>query len=563
MEKLKRCKLGFLGVAALLLLLGGCTTTHSMDTEKPVPIPPAPVEKKVLEPPVQASQMVSLLDTTEDAIVLQEQPDKAVETPLQAKQAPSSLDSLGFSAIGRGPTEAEARSEALASLSAILYSQVSSIVESSKKESELAGVVIGQRSSFSEAIKVLSDLPLLGVSLTVTRKASVYEAEAVLQASTSLVLYEGELQELARTITRAEANLPATLDSLTKEEQLDLLLGYYIQFEKLGYVARALGATRLPQLEGSRYSLELQKLQESQVIDSYEKAARSLTRAVNQEGVYVYPAKLNGSGGVTEFAEQLAYAMVEQMGSNSLSDAARARYFLFGTYTLKDGGKEGLYVNYRLEDRGGNIITTTSEELLPSVYAGQQIVPVAYDFQKQLERGDAVVTDFSVDIRINGKKDYLSFHPGDDLTIEVRANSPCYLYVVGYVFNELDETFAYLFPLKLDAWGKEMFVYRVSGEEVNKWIIINPTYRGEILPIEIIEPYGVEMLQVYASTEKEYQRFMERVPSFRETKEYYIISDTPEEALALTRALNIKKQSEQATSETRYGEASVSFKSGR
>jgi hypothetical protein len=170
---------------------------------------------------------------------------------------------------------------------------------------------------------------------------------------------------------------------------------------------------------------------------------------------------------------------------------------------------------------------------------------------------------FFVDIRMNGMKDYLSFHRGDELTIEVKASEPCYFYVVGYVFNELNEKFAYLFPLSLDASGKNMFVRRVSPEEVNRWIIINPIYRGKVMPIEVIEPFGVEMLQVYASTERDYQKFLDSVPGFRTTRDYYLVSDNPEEGLRLTRALNIKRVSEEASSEIKRSEAFVSFKSGR
>ena len=220
-------------------------------------------------------------------------------------------------------------------------------------------------------------------------------------------------------------------------------------------------------------------------------------------------------------------------------------------------------MTYRLEDGSGNVVLTSLVELLPSVYEGQRFIPVAYDFQKQLERGDSVDTGFSADIRMNGKKEYLSFQSGEELTIEVRASAPCYFYVVGYVFNDRDEKFSYLFPLKLNAVGKDMFVYRVAPEDVNKWVIINPTYRGKVQPIEVIEPFGVEMLQVYASTEKDYQRFLDTVPGFRETAEYYVVSDNPLEGLRLTRALNIKKVSEQATGEIQRNEASVSFKSGR
>jgi hypothetical protein len=559
MAKQKRYTLIFLAVALVLLLVGaGCATPDSLKIPEKGSAPAD--QDKVVQEPFKASLQVGLLPASSQD---EKQPGSMA--------LDSNQDNVRVSAIGSGLSEAEAKNDALASLGSILYSQVSSFVETSKKETEAAGVFVDSKASFSQEIKIASDLPLLGAtfptalhtSYDAKRKALVYEIEAVLDSATSLFLYESELETVGQKITLAEDNLPKAKDSLEKEEQLNLLLGYYTQFEKLGYVARALGSTTIPELRQSKYSLALQLMQQSNVIDSYEKAARVLAKAVTQKGVYVYPAKLNGSGGVTEFAEQLSYALQNELGSKAFSSPFEASYFLLGTYTLKDEGKGGIYVTYRLEDRFNNVLSSSLVQLLPLVYEGQQLVPVAYDFQKQLERGNAVDTGFTVDIRINGKKEYLTFEAGDELILEVKANSPCYFYVVGYVFNELDERFSYIFPLDFAAVGKDRFVYRVSPQEVNKWIIINPTYKGEVLSLDVVEPYGVELLQVYASTEKEYQKFLETVPGFKETKDYYVISDNPEDGLTLTRALNVKKKSELAASETKQSEASVSFSSSR
>jgi len=507
-------------------------------------------------------------DIPED-VKVSRQPEQDSE-PLLPSPPPKQND-IRITAIGTGLSENEARSDALAALSGILYSKVSSLIETKEKVNEIAGIEVANTSSFSENISVSTNLPILGASYSLlpqtaydtNRKAYVYQVEAVLSASISLPLYEGELARLASTIGSAGETHHLGSDSLAQEASLLKLLDAYLEFERLSYVARALGSKSIPVLSQSRYSLESKLRQVEKVVDSYAKASRNLTKGVDVSGVYVYPAKLNNSGGITEFAEQFAFSLGEALGAKAVSDPKRASHFLFGSYTLVDDGKSGMYVTYRLEDQRGNVVSTTTVELPPSVYQGQRFIPIAYDFQKQLERGDSVDTGFSVDIRMNGMKDYLSFHRGDELTIEVKASEPCYFYVVGYVFNELDEKFAYLFPLSLDASGKDMFVRRVSPEEVNRWIIINPVYRGDVMPIEVIEPFGVEMLQVYASTERDYQKFLDSVPGFKTTRDYYLVSDDPEEGLQLTRALNIKKVAEEATGEDKRSEAFVSFKSGK
>lgn len=507
-------------------------------------------------------------DSSED-VKVSIQPEQDSESLLPSP--PPKQNDIRITAIGTGLSENEARSDALAALSGILYSKVSSSIETTEKVNEIAGIEVANTSSFSENISVSTNLPILGASYSLlpqtaydtNRKAYVYQVEAVLSASISLPLYEGELASLAATIRSAELDYPSSADSLAQESALQKLLDAYLEFERLSYVARTLGSEAIPTLAQTRYSLEARLRQVEKVVDSYTKAACTLTKGIGTTGVYVYPAKLNNSGGVTEFAEQLAYSMGEALGPKAVSNPKNASHFLFGSYTLVDDGRAGMYVTYRLEDQKGNTVTTTAAEIPPSVYQGQRFIPVAYDFEKQLERGDSVDTGFSVDIRMNGMKDYLSFHRGDELIIEVKATEPSFFYVVGYVFNELNEKFAYLFPLSLDTSGKNMFVRRVSPEEVNRWIIINPVYRGTVMPIEVIEPFGVEMLQVYASTERDYQKFLDSVPGFRATRDYYLVSDNPEEGLQLTRALNIKRVAEEASGDIKRSEAFVSFKSGR
>ncbi len=564
---------GLVGVAAvvLLILLGGCTTSSQVavsPVDDAVVFELIPVQDEPITPFQASSMLDKLVVDDQRTSGFSEASEAASEKPSGQVPEPGAVV---INAVGTGLTESEARSDALAALSGILYSKVSSSIETTEKTNEIAGIEVADFSSFSENITVSTDLPILGASYSllpktiydINRKAYLKQVEAVMTGSVSLPLYEGELARLASFIESEGEIEQLDADSLAQEASLLKLLDACLEFERLSYVARALGSSAIPTLSQSRYSLESKLRQVEKVVDSYVKAARTLTRNVGVDEVYVYPAKLNNSGGVTEFAEQLALVMGEALGARAVSDPKRASHFLFGSYTLVDDGRSGMYVTYRLEDQRGNVVSTSTAEISPSVYKGQRFIPVAYDFEKQLERGDSVDGGFSVDIRMNGMNDYLYFHKGDELTIEVKASACCYFYVVGYVFNELDEKFAYLFPLMLDANGKDMFVRRVSPEEVGRWIIINPTYRSNVMPIEVIEPYGVEMLQVYASTEKDYQKFLETVPGFRETEEYYVVADNPEEGLQLTRALNIKKVAEEANGEIQGSEAYVSFKSGR
>ncbi|HZJ87972.1 MAG TPA: hypothetical protein VFC80_02335 [Sphaerochaeta sp.] len=466
-----------------------------------------------------------------------------------------------FQASGSGPTEEIARQEALSTLSSILYTQVTSIIETRDFVTMIDSEVGAAVADFAKHIQVSTELPILGASFRSTVDShGQHHVMAFLDGETSLALYEQEVERLTSLINAVDLPLIAQGNSLQQEQELAALLSYYGEYEKLLFVTGALGGEYIPALQTSRYEIERALAKAEGIIDSYQKAARVLAAQIKGERIYVYPPKLDNSGAVTEFAELLAWAMQDALGSQSVYNPELAHLYMVGSYTLEDEGEQGIHVSYRLEDRSGAVLNTAMALLLPAAYAGQRYIPLAYDFQKQLERGEAVDTAFRADIRINGMQDYLSFHRGDELIIEVQANQPCYFYIVGYVFTEEGEELAYLFPLQLDAVGKDIFARRISADQVGKWVSVNPSYGRHTLPIEIIEPYGVEMLQVYASTDRSYQRFLDTIPGFRETAEYYIISEDPNAGLSLTRALNIKSVADFAAQEIAISEASVTFK---
>ncbi|NCC14434.1 MAG: hypothetical protein EOM32_13795, partial [Spirochaetia bacterium] len=244
------------GVFALLLVfvLGGCMTTSPSAQQEPVIV--SPVVEEVEIPVFQASSMLDKLDDTKFEQKVEEMLSKSIEVPAKAVK-PESIppapleepvviepalvreeavpepkatvpEGLVFKAVGTGLTESEARSDAIAALSGILYSKVSSTIETRDKVNEIAGIEVASASSFSEHTIVSTDLPILGASFSLlprtvydpNRKAYLNQVEAVLKASVSLALYEGELASLAATIQSAEREYPSYADSLVQESAL-------------------------------------------------------------------------------------------------------------------------------------------------------------------------------------------------------------------------------------------------------------------------------------------------------------------------------------------------------
>jgi hypothetical protein len=473
---------------------------------------------------------------------------------------------LDISADGSGDTESAARADALDTLSSKLYSQIQSTLQADSSERMVNGKKASAEDSLRQSIVITSELPLLGTDIKVfpNSKKPKFLAKATLSSDVSMPLYETELDKTSKDIEKILKQAGDSGIASLNEADVSSLSALYIRFDKLEFVAKTLGSKQIPVLSKTKAAFDSEVLKQAQTIDSLAKAAKKIAQKITGNKIYVYPAKYNGRGNSTEFSDALNQCVLAELGNKVVVSEKDANFFFTGTYTEKPnaGGKPDISVSCRLTGRDGSVAYASPVvNIPPSVYAGYQYIPDGYDFLKQLESGNIVNNDFFVDMRVNGRKNDLSFTNGEKLRIDVKVSSPCYFYVVGYVYNEKNEQFSYLFPISLDAQDKDMFVRKVAADEANKWICINPVSEGEVVTIEIIPPFGVETLQVFASTEKDYQKFLDRIPSYTETDEFYLVDKNPKATLSKTRALNIKKKADAASGAVKNAEATLTYTS--
>lgn len=186
-------------------------------------------------------------------------------------------------------------------------------------------------------------------------------------------------------------------------------------------------------------------------------------------------------------------------------------------------------------------------------------MPRNYDLQREIAAGRTANPAFDISIKINGERNALDFKRGDSLTIEVRATSACYFYVLGHVYNDSGEALSYLFPLEPYAEGKEMFVKKIAPKEANTWVVINPVVDDEVMNIEVMPPFGEETLQIFASTTTDFDDFVSHIPNYIETDDFYVVSGTPVQNVSKTRALNVKRVADKAKKIVNTAENSVSY----
>lgn len=460
------------------------------------------------------------------------------------------LIGLSVERTGYGETEAEARADAAAELSKYLYMSVDSRTVSTLLDDGQSNV-----GSYFSGTEISSQMPLLGVTYTDALEWEYFVSTAHMESSVSLPMYYEALDATIDSLVMPDLT---GVSSINAVKLLNEILEGLEEYRKLTYVTAALGGVYLKKpsvTEGEIKSLLAKMIG---TIDSLEKAAQVLTRDCSYSGVYVEQPLPVTDNVASDFSAVFSNALSGALSGKTTTNMQTARYFLSTRYSEDQGGN--LFVTASLNDTSGNSKYSASVTIPAHLIAGMNLYADGYDFRKALKTGESVDSSFNVYIRVNGGNVGNTFHRGDEVYLEVKATQPCYYYIVGYVFDETNSKFAYLFPISFYEEGKDMFIGRISSENVGKWIVINPVVDGEMIPFEIMPPYGVETYQVYASTTNDHAEFASRIPTWIDTEDFYLISGNPQQALSATRALNVKKAAT-ASKTTSNSEASVTYRS--
>lgn len=456
-----------------------------------------------------------------------------------------------LTASGCGKTKNEAREDALSSLASMVYAHIESTVQSTVLESEKKGKTIENETHFSSAITVRTDVPLFGVTFSKEKKVrdDFYEVTAFLNSTTVNPLYKAELDKVSQKL---EASFSSLEDSVTRTNAAT----WYEEYERLVCVATLLKINDIPTLSMNQRDFTAQLQKHAGTATSIKSAAATIVSNITQNKIYVYPVKYHGTDGVSPFAYELQQYIASALGNSLCDSEKQASYFLSGTCFEGKKTEDGQCIDvlYKLVSKNSSVITTSPiVSILPVALEGKPYIPKCYDFQNELAESDIQAENtLFADICINGRKDALTFSDGNEVFIDVKVSEPCYIYIVGYVFSddESSEPFAYLYPFDETKNGKEKFVKKIQPGEDNHWICINPCDYGSTtpIPIEIISPYGAEILHMFAATEHDLQSFLNRIPDYYETSEYYVVGKDPSDALSTTRGLNTKKKATKAVS---------------
>lgn len=473
---------------------------------------------------------------------------------------------------GTGSTAELARSSALSAMSQTFRTSVQSFTDAEQSITQTAGKSTKTKSisTIEKKILVTSEMPLYGVKFKTSDngrkgKELEYTVIATMDSKDALPSYREEIYKIVEKINSRSSQI-GKISPSNEDTEWQLLAADYASFDKLEMALTVLGARNDIQPDLSPAEFRIKYERRAKEITSIEKAGEAVAESIKKqapaEKIYVYPPVFESDNASTEFSVALANSVKSNLGKKLAIAKLAASSELRGSYYFAPGSADGedIIANFYLCDKNGDVLASSGMVKIPyRVYSAYKYVPRSYNLQNEIESGRVADTDFDISIRINGDRNALDFKTGDALMIDVRASASCYIYVLGYVYNDSEDPYTYLYPFDVTQDGKEMFVKKIPAKDVNKWVNINPVMGDEVLSIEIEPPYGEEMLYVFASTTDDFDGFVSKIPSYIETDSAYIVSGSPEQNLSKTRALNIKKAAKKAAKVEKTAESAVSF----
>lgn len=439
------------------------------------------------------------------------------------------------SGTGFGKTLDEAKKEALADLSQNIRVEVNS---------EFSSVQTQKNRSLDELktkiIHLKSDLPILGAQFSSLTSQEGFMVDAILSDS-STGLYAKELQQTVDLISLNLKNSEKNIGNAAKVNLLQGILTQIDQYYKMRIVAQFLKCNPIPDIPVTSDDIASRLSTLETKADTLDFGIGILARIFDKKTVFIYPPTAEQSSEVTQFGRAVKDHLAKVIKTTTQPD--KADVIVIGSYKLL---KDGLELTCRLIDANNNTLKTGVVFFLPSAYAGYTVKPVSLDFEKLVQEGYVIPGDFRVDIKSEkGKRDLL-YTRGDTMKLLVKMNKPGYFYLVSHNIKEKD-TYSYIINYT-DEPGDRKFVYYVNGDAVNKWL--------ELGDFDVVPPFGVETLQMVASTDD----LVNRVPKnyFDSKTGLYTIGTSggkdrglpvaskPGQALAATRGLVMKKKSASA-----------------
>lgn len=430
-------------------------------------------------------------------------------------------------AEGFGSSEAEARANAAAELSFMIYSDVRS-----KLHTQSDSRLDASEQIVEKQVDITSALPIYGAGYKTEADGGYFRCTAVLDAASAVPAYLKEIDRAVSNINSAYAALGGEKADSGRYTYAMSMMAHFENLDKMRAAVNVLGGEvrAYPDVTYEQVKNERDRL--SYRTDSMKHAASLIAAELKKPNIYIYYPMFRGSDEVTQFSE--VFRDMLSAVTESADYIYNADYFLETDYFAGDGG---LYLTSTLTDKSGVTLGKSVKMLTPEAYAGLDTEPGSISFEKLLKLGLAESSDFKARISTKNGKKAMLYKSGDAVEIFIKLNRPGYIFLAGHVDKD-GERFSYLVDF-YQAHGDRKFVRRIDADETNRWVSI-----GEF---DVVPPFGLETFQMIATVKDPVGMIPTHV--FDPETELYIVSKDIKEGVVKTRALKRKEKDVNAAAE--------------
>ncbi|PLX66412.1 MAG: hypothetical protein C0602_12195 [Denitrovibrio sp.] len=432
-----------------------------------------------------------------------------------------------ITAEGYGETEAEARGNAAAELSFVIYSDIRSALHT-----DISNDPSAPKQIVTKQIDITSAIPVYGASYTIEKTDRDFHVTAELRPEKAIPIYRVELEQSVNQINKINKLLYGERSSSVKYSLVMSALSNYENMLKVRAVLNVLGGPVKRYTDVTLEQLKQLKQELTEKSDSMSHVAELIASELKRSRVYVYYPMFTGSEEVTQFSAVFREMLAK--GFKSVGSVFDADYFLETIYT---DAQDGIYVSATLFDKKGITLGKSVKLLEAKAHKGLNTKPKSLSFERLLKLGLVQSSDFKVRLATNNGKKAMLYRSGDSVELFVKMNKPGYFFMVGHVYKD-GQLFSYLVDF-YNTKGNRKFIRKVDVDEINRWISI-----GEF---DIVPQFGLETFQIIAVMKDP----VDMIPSyvFDTDTELYIVSKDIKEGVTKSRALKLRPENLNASAE--------------
>jgi len=442
-----------------------------------------------------------------------------------------------------------ALNEALADISTQLFSEVVSVQFLDKRllKDEFT-------QNFKQKIFIISDLPIHGATKeNELIEDGTYYLLLSFDKKDTASIYKIRANELAKELDTIFEDYKKQTRIGVKENILNSLHSKMENYEKYSLVSKLLKQTNILKPKITPYFIknELSQLYDvtTKDIEGLSKVLANIIKKTEIKSsirvmAFSYEDKDTYSSFSSEFKNNLEKELNKTM---YLTTRNTSKYKLLGNYFLKE---DHLIVKAALYDEFGDIELIAMAKMKMNPKNKNYYIPKINDYDTLNET--VLDENLNVQTRMNKMTKNLLFTKGVDVNIEVKVSKEAYIYIIGNMRTSAGQQIQYLLPLN-EKINKERFQKHIPYQNSNLWVGIGA--------FEIYPPFGVEVLQVFATNID----ILDELPNTQTQKidgeEYEVIVDEKQKHVSAKRSISkmrgLKKKS--ANKELQKAEAILKF----